>query len=376
MCGHVGIAGKLEYKDEKTIKSLLIFDFFRGPDSTGFASIRDNNDVKVAKVASHPLDLFDTKRFCEALSGFHSTVFLGHNRLATKGKVNGINAHPYEYGHIIGAHNGTLEKGSWEALNRIIGYETDVDSQAIFAAIEKVGIEETVKHMQGAWALVWVDMKEGTLNWLRNKERPFWYAYDEQLERVFWASEWPMIDAATTLNGVSYELFENDEGYRFFSTSENWLYSFDLEDLRKGYSERPKPRVKELKGKEPAPVVKYAAGSDPFQRGEIKKTFGGTTPGSTTTSHTSCSVTTIPPVTKTPEVVNIEGFRHNPFGGHLKRERFEEIAKYGCSWCSSSIEWNEPGVTVYEDRSLILCKECSGNGDHSRLYNNPNKTAA
>lgn len=365
MCGHVGIAGDLAFKDEKTMKRLLILDYFRGPDSTGLASIRPDGDVKIAKLASHPIDLFDTKSFVDALSGFNSDVFIGHNRLATKGKVNGNNAHPYVYGHIIGAHNGTLDKSAWDDLNKIIGYETDVDSQAIFAAIEKVGIEETIKVMRGAWALVWYDLHEGTLNFLRNKERPFWYSYEKGFKRLFWASEWPMIDAAVQMGGTDYELFESTEGHRFWATAENWLYRWDIEELKKGSTLRPKPRVKELKGKEPCAAVTYHCGNDPFSHSHHSSTTQShtsmkTVHGSTTSSSSSTE--------KESDVQNVIGFRHNPFGGKLTRDRFEEIAKYGCSWCEATVNWNDVGVTVYEDRHIVMCPDCSGNGNHSRLY--------
>lgn len=374
MCGHVGIAGKLKFEDEKVMKSLLILDYFRGPDSTGVASIRDNNDVKVAKLASHPLDLFDTKKYSDAMNGFQSTVFIGHNRLATKGKVNGVNAHPYEYGHIVGAHNGTLEKASWDALNRILGYETDVDSQAIFAAIEKVGIEETMSHMRGAWALVWADMKEGTLNFLRNKERPFWFAWEDSLDRMFWASEWPMIEAAVAINGCTYSLYETKEGHKFWATAENWLYSLSFDDLRKGFKSKPDLRIKEIKGKEAPPVVYTAKGSDPFKRDTTTNHYG-TCSKLTKTSHGTTTSLTSSEVTP-PKVVDVVGYRHNPFGQALKREKFEDITKYGCSWCKKEIDWNEPGVTIYEDRHLCLCPEHSGNGDHNRVYHNPKTKAA
>jgi hypothetical protein len=39
MCGHVGVAGDLALKDEALMKRLLIFDYLRGPDSTGLAAI-------------------------------------------------------------------------------------------------------------------------------------------------------------------------------------------------------------------------------------------------------------------------------------------------------------------------------------------------
>src|SRR3546814_3133548 len=115
-------------------------------------------------------------RFSEANNVYQSLAFVGHNRFATKGKVNDLNAHPFHYGNIVGAHNGTLEKSSWDALDKKLGEDTDVDSQAIIKSIATFGIEETVPLLQGAWALVWFDMEAQTLNFLRKDERPLLWA--------------------------------------------------------------------------------------------------------------------------------------------------------------------------------------------------------
>ena len=128
MCGLVGIAGNLEYKDEATMKRMLILDYFRGTDSTGFAAVKVKEDeVLMTKIASHPIDLFDMGAFKKALNGNTSKVFLGHNRAATVGKVNAVNAHPFQVGDILGVHNGTLDKDSWKRLDETLGYDTDVD---------------------------------------------------------------------------------------------------------------------------------------------------------------------------------------------------------------------------------------------------------
>lgn len=353
MCGHVGVAGKLEFKDEGTAKRLLLFDYFRGPDSTGFAAISDKADrASIVKMASHPVDLFDSKRFVSALSGWNSSVFLGHNRLATKGAVNGVNAHPFHFGDIIGAHNGTLTQSSWDSLNALIGEKTDVDSQAIFMAIDKVGIEEVAPLLQGAWALVWFDMAAKTLNFLKNKERPLWYAYDKEFKRVFWASEWPAMDAAIAMSTQGYEIYHNDEGHRFFAFKDNWLYTYDIEELRAGYKTKPQPRIAELKGKEVASVVHtyHGSGTAPFQR--------------TTTNGSTTGCTTKP---KKPKVVNLMGTPDNPFDGVVSEARLKELANYGCSWCSATIDFAEPGVTIFETQDSILCPTCSGH-DHNRVY--------
>ena len=79
MCGHVGIAGKLTLRDEATLKRLLMFDYFRGPDSTGLGTLFTDGDVKVAKIASNPVNLFDTTRFKAALNAYKASV-LGETR--------------------------------------------------------------------------------------------------------------------------------------------------------------------------------------------------------------------------------------------------------------------------------------------------------
>lgn len=372
MCGHVGIAGDLAFKDELTLKRLLVLDYFRGTDSTGFAAIRVNGDAKLAKIASHPLDLFDMKSFDQALNGNMSKVFIGHNRAATKGKVNGLNAHPFHFGHIIGAHNGTLDRASWKRLEDAIGEETDVDSAAIFKAFEKIGVEETIALMEegrtpseGAWALVWFNQEDGTLNFLRNKHRPFWYAYDKDYKRVFWASEWPMIQAATSLapstNG--YELAKSKDGYIYWESEADWWYKYEIDSFMKGSDKRPVARHKQLKGREPAPAVSYAEGNRPFNT----TVWGGDGKNSTTTSpsNTGNNVTTFVP---TPHVLDLIGSRISPLGSYMDKARFDEIAKYGCSWCQADVEYTEPGVTVYDSRNEVLCPECSGNDGHSRIY--------
>ncbi len=368
MCGLIGIAGKLEFKDEATIKRLLIYDYFRGPDSTGIAVVdKEASSAKVVKIASHPLDLFDMNKFKTALIGYQSSVFMGHNRAATRGVVNGINAHPYEFGHIVGAHNGTLDLSSFRALEDALGEKFDVDSQAIFAAIAKLGIKKTVPLLQGAWALVWFDFEEKTLNFLRNKERPFWYAYSKEFDRIFWASEWPMIDAALKLSAQGYDLHTDPEkGYRFWQTPEDMHLKFDIEKLRAGGDSRPKPVACELKGKAPAPVVTTAtAGTSPFPHNN--NTGSGSGSGGRTTSTTTSRGTLHTSTSDT--LVHLFGNKTAPFAGFITAEKFAEMAKYGCSWCGTDVEFEEVGVTVFERDNTVLCPSCSsGAQGHSRVY--------
>lgn len=354
MCGHVGLAGRLEYKDEATIKRMLLFDYFRGTDSTGIAVVSNKDEAAIVKIASHPIDLFDTKSFTLAVKGFGSKLFLGHNRAATKGKVSGVNAHPYQYGHIIGAHNGTLSAASWTELNKSLGYETDVDSMAIFAHIEKFGIEATVPLLQGAWALVWHDLDKNTVNFLRNGERTFWFAQSKAHDKILWSSEWPTMQASTEMSGaaIPYELAEDEGGYTYFPTKVDMLYSFDMEQLQAGDDKFYSGEVKILTGKEPPKVVTTYTGGNksPFTPlGKDLTVIQGS--GTKTTEKTGNKTT--------PAVVSLVCSEAFPFGGLFSEEAFEVIAMSGCSWCSGSIDYAEKGVLVLEKSNQILCSTCT-----------------
>lgn len=361
MCGLVGIAGDMEFRDEATMKRLLLLDFFRGMDSTGFASVSKNTgEIKVVKMDSHPINLFANKSFDKALAGYNSKVFIGHNRAATIGKVNEYNAHPFRFGDVVGAHNGTLDSASWRRLEDAIGEETSTDSMAIFAAINKIGIDETIALMEegltsttGAWALTWYDGRDNTFNMIRNKHRPLWYAWNKDFKRLFWASEWPMIDAAIRMSSSTpYELHASDEGYRFWEIQTDSLYSFNLDEMKNGYGSKPNGIVREIKGKEP--VKSY--GHAPFM---AQNGNGGTT----TTSH-GTGFTAGKKVVDFPDVVDIVGTKQRPLADQVSDQRFNELAQYGCSWCSADVDKDDPGVTIYLNQDSILCGNCSG-------YNNP-----
>lgn len=365
MCGLVGIGGDLSLKDEKIIQCLLLWDYFRGTDSTGLAAIRKTGEPVIAKIASHPLDFFDTGKFKTANSAYSSQAFIGHNRAATRGVVNAVNAHPFTYGDITGAHNGTLDVSCVRKLEEELGETFTVDSMAIFAAIDKFGVEKAVGMLEGAWALVWFDKKDGSLNFLRNDKRPLWYAYSADFKKVFWASEYLHINSAVKQIIPDFPFFtetNKDTGSEaaFFKIEENVHYRFDLKELAKGSETRPKPRAKEIKGKEPAPVT---------SNGNFPKSGGGSSTGWTRTHRTTHQTTTSLGTTTTrkPEVVTLTANANNPFGGAVDMTAFRYMVKDGCSYCSAPIDETDEGVTVFIEAQRVHCPECSVS-NKTRVY--------
>ncbi|PZQ78037.1 MAG: hypothetical protein DI563_01750 [Variovorax paradoxus] len=213
MCGLVGVAGGITYNLEKVFKNLLQLDTIRGPHSTGVAMVRTNGDNKTVKKLGTPWEgLFDSKDFEEYLKVCSFNVLLGHNRWATKGKINAKNAHPFDFDTLVGAHNGTLR-----SVRDLDNHEKfEVDSENIYHHMERNGVADTIKLLDGAFALTWYNKEESTINFIRNNERPLYYCLTEDRKAIIWASEDWMIEVACGMAGQKFgEIFSLPIGVHF-----------------------------------------------------------------------------------------------------------------------------------------------------------------
>ena len=199
MCGIVGVAGDLLVKHERVFSDLLVMNQLRGFDSIGVTRVGTTNTPNVVKTLANPADLIRHPDYKKLLAGSHR-VLLGHNRWATVGDVNVMNAHPFTHGHITGVHNGTVSyRRDFEDHARF-----EVDSDNIFHHINKKGYVDLWQKLWGAAALVWWDEEKATLNFLRNKDRPLFIAFDKDRKVLMWASEFYMLYAAANRNGVIF----------------------------------------------------------------------------------------------------------------------------------------------------------------------------
>jgi hypothetical protein len=234
MCGLVGAAGNLVKKDLDVFNNMLVVDVLRGAHSTGVFSSTVNRDHRILKQAVAPLDLMCHRDYRKVVHSL-AQVVMGHNRYATSGKINNLTAHPFHYGDIVGAHNGTLR--GWNVLDDHQNF--DVDSECLIYNIDKNGIEDTIAKVNGAFSLSLYNTKERTLHLLRNEERPLHFAYKEGMGALYWASEPWMIRAMANRQGVG--LHKN----QVYNLKEGTLLTFELPDkLIDGVN---KPRRKELK---------------------------------------------------------------------------------------------------------------------------------
>lgn len=202
MCGLLAFLGPPSQNMLDMFEVMFTVDIVRGRDSCGVAAITPN-EVKLVKSVMYPLELMRTLRYQEhIINNINDTYcYIGHNRAATKGDITRANAHPFIYGHIIGAHNGTL----WKNLEPEDGKKFDTDSQSIFYSIAKHGIEWTWKNLDGAAALVWYDRKEETLNFITNGKRPLFFLSNKQKSMLMVSSEKEFIMDISYRAGVRME---------------------------------------------------------------------------------------------------------------------------------------------------------------------------
>lgn len=198
MCGLIGAAGQLTAKEEKMVRTMLVLDTVRGEDSTGVAIIPRIGDITVAKELGNPYELFESRKYIAGMRKANR-VIIGHNRFATSGGVSRHTAHPFDFESLVGCHNGTLTN-KWR-LDDASFFK--VDSENLYHHMEKNGLRALLDIMEGAWALVWWNKENETLNFLRNKERPFYMAPNKEGTCVFWASEEWMLDIAAAKSGVA-----------------------------------------------------------------------------------------------------------------------------------------------------------------------------
>ncbi len=197
MCGIVGMLGTIGNSHDKMFKDLLILDSLRGEHSTGVLFVPGFGEELIHKRACNPYDFFEYTLYNQGKNRLNKAL-LGHNRYATTGKIIHDNAHPFECQHIIGVHNGTLINKN--DLDDSSYY--DVDSENLFHHMSLHGVDETIPILRGAFALVWYDKNQRTMNFIRNEDRPLFIARDTVTQNVYWASEAWMLNVAASRRGI------------------------------------------------------------------------------------------------------------------------------------------------------------------------------
>lgn len=226
MCGLFGVAtdrttGLLK-RQEDYVQQAMYVDALRGWDSTGLAVIDSKWNASVFKRALPAADFALTRvgtAGAKAAAKSTTRVVIGHNRAATVGSVTDDYAHPFKYGNVVGAHNGTLR-----SRRGLVNTTAPVDSMDLIHAFSEIPPDEyadLLSKVDGAYALTWVNGDTERLYFARNSQRPLtlvWHGKD-----LYWGSEammvyWLMDRNKIDVNGKDIETLELET---------NTLYTYD-----------------------------------------------------------------------------------------------------------------------------------------------------
>ena len=159
MCGIIGILGK--HEAAPIIVEALKRLEYRGYDSSGIATVKDDGSIDRRRAVGKLLELQDKLVF-EPLKG---KAGIGHTRWATHGEPNEKNAHPHTRGAVSVVHNGIIENFlSLREELKCDGYkaETDTDSETIAILCSKfidegheplVAARKTLSKLTGSFAI-------------------------------------------------------------------------------------------------------------------------------------------------------------------------------------------------------------------------------
>lgn len=206
MCGIVGMIGsEIGVDEKKMFRDLLVIDTIRGGDSTGYIGV-DSSSVITPKKATDGWGFTNMTLFSKSLAGLKApTALIGHNRWATKGAVTDGNAHPFVKDSTYLVHNGSLRGSTWTyGVDKLHDEQlTDVDSEAVCFNVAHEGLKNTVEKLDGAFVLVVYDYYTDIVSFVRNDERPLWFAQVEKKDVLLFASEPYMLCLAAEKHGVA-----------------------------------------------------------------------------------------------------------------------------------------------------------------------------
>lgn len=218
MCGIAGFTiapgDRGRIKTASMLASLAIDMQARGTDATGVFTVDFKGRTKLRKDEGRA-DVFLAAR---SGIGANAQSALIHTRQSTKGRPHIMaNNHPIKHGSIVGIHNGVIYND--DALFKEFGWSRngEVDSEAIFAALNHLDLDKALENIDGSWAIAWSDVEStspGRLWLARGSSSPMHYALTEEGSIVFASTRLAVVEAFE-YGGISGkpQVIEAKEGF-------------------------------------------------------------------------------------------------------------------------------------------------------------------
>ena len=168
MCGIIGLITNLKNINisKKLIESLIQLQN-RGYDSTGICTLNDKKKFEINKYASSP-QISSIEKLISLNIKSYTNIGIGHNRWATHGPKNNVNAHPHKSNDekFSLVHNGIIEnylelkdflikneyqfysETDTEVIVNLISHYYQIENN-VFEAIKK-----TISRLQGSYGLI------------------------------------------------------------------------------------------------------------------------------------------------------------------------------------------------------------------------------
>ncbi len=357
MCGLCGVLGFMGPEEKRAFGSLQLFSQLRGRDSTGLAVLphHPSQPIKIFKelggleaLVAQNTEAFDQKTWLLniATSG---KCLIGHHRHATSGSIDKESAHPFDLDNIVGCHNGTLLDYS---IADLPSYSKDlIDSQVILKEIDSgKPLDEVIEHVKGAWALVWWNKEQQTLNMCRNDERDLHIAMTEDNKTLFWASESWMLDVALRRAGFKPEKFKilDTTPHKHLIWGRSAKYKIELVDSLKA------------KAKEGLVDDWDGYGDWGWANKENKKKSNIVDMHKKANKKTRRERVASLKAQSSHEEEFIEVYARTFNGLYIKRREYENLTRIGCSWCGDkdNVSWEYRNSVTWYDVDHPVCEVC------------------